>query len=395
MTNERDDVAIEEEDVEKEDSTDLEHDLQDFEDVLVAPSDWTISSLLHLLNGKIDLDPEFQRRNVWSKAAKSRYIESIFLNIPIPQILLAANKKDKNKMLVLDGKQRLLAIKQFFDGKLDDEKKFKLTGLRLLKDLEGKTWEQIKNDEKWSDNFLNYPQRTTVMKGWTKEGTLYEIFYRLNSGSVKLSAMELMMSLHRGEFLKFLINWTETIRPIHGLLKLSSPDKRMADVELTIKYLAFMEPAILYEGNLKVYLDNLSKHYNKQHSDDWITKTLLPKLAEFGSAIEAAQSIFGVRDVCRKYKGNKFEGRFNRAVFDIIIGSLSNKLVRDWALENKALFKQAFIDVSSNDPIFVNSFETSTKNLEPTTHRFKTWYSKVSEISGHNLTLPNIKTNDS
>ena len=64
---------IAEETVEIEDSEDLSLSLTDFEDLFVAPSDWTISSLAHLMEKQIDLDPESQRRNVWSKAAKSRF----------------------------------------------------------------------------------------------------------------------------------------------------------------------------------------------------------------------------------------------------------------------------------------------------------------------------------
>jgi len=54
-----------------------------------------------------------QRRDVWSNQKKSNLIESILLNIPIPQIILAEKKDAKGQYMVIDGNQRLLSITQF------------------------------------------------------------------------------------------------------------------------------------------------------------------------------------------------------------------------------------------------------------------------------------------
>lgn len=71
-----------------------------------------------------------------------------------------------------------------------------------------------------------------MLKGLKNESVLYEIFYRLNSGRVKLSPTELRMSLLPGDFMKFIISWTESIGPIHHLRRKRQPDARMSDVEL-------------------------------------------------------------------------------------------------------------------------------------------------------------------
>jgi hypothetical protein len=62
---------------------------QDFAELYVIPSDWTVSTLRDELDEIIDLNPEFQKRSVWSLKAKSKFIESLIMGIPIPQILLA------------------------------------------------------------------------------------------------------------------------------------------------------------------------------------------------------------------------------------------------------------------------------------------------------------------
>ena len=73
-----------------------------FERLVIAPSDWTVSTIYDLIGKQLQLDPAYQRRNVWVSKAKSQFIESLILGIPIPQILLATKAGQKNSFLVLD-----------------------------------------------------------------------------------------------------------------------------------------------------------------------------------------------------------------------------------------------------------------------------------------------------
>ena len=67
-----------------------------------------------LIRENIQLNLRFQRRDAWNITRKSRFIESLILGFPVPQIVLATNNKEKGKFIVLDGKQRLLTILQFY-----------------------------------------------------------------------------------------------------------------------------------------------------------------------------------------------------------------------------------------------------------------------------------------
>ncbi|MFM5890715.1 MAG: DUF262 domain-containing protein, partial [Dolichospermum sp.] len=69
-----------------------------------------------LIRNNIQLTPRFQRRDAWDITLKSRFIESLILGFPVPQIVLAVNRQEKGKFIVLDGKQRLLTILQFYGG---------------------------------------------------------------------------------------------------------------------------------------------------------------------------------------------------------------------------------------------------------------------------------------
>ena len=114
----KEEVNFFEEDEEQGDGFDSEEkrisELDEISEIVVSGTDWTTETILHqIIGGNIELNPRFQRRDAWSKIRKSRFIESIVLGFPIPQIVLA-NNKERGKYIVLDGKQRLLTILQFY-----------------------------------------------------------------------------------------------------------------------------------------------------------------------------------------------------------------------------------------------------------------------------------------
>jgi uncharacterized protein with ParB-like and HNH nuclease domain len=81
---------------------------------VLSGNDWTVETIVSQINkGNIQLNPKFQRRDAWDKSRKSKYIESLILGLPVPQIVLAESKDRRGSYIVLDGKQRLLSIRQF------------------------------------------------------------------------------------------------------------------------------------------------------------------------------------------------------------------------------------------------------------------------------------------
>ncbi|MGO4315152.1 MULTISPECIES: DUF262 domain-containing protein [Agrobacterium] len=375
-----------------ENEDDIKVSPQDFERLLIAPSDWTVSTIYELIGKQLQLDPAYQRRNVWQGKSKSQFIESLLLGIPIPQILLASKAGQKNSFLVLDGKQRLTTIKEFIDGQFADGRTFKLRGLRILTVLNGKSWSDLESLDDWGDRLRNEPLRTTVLRGWENESVLYEIFYRLNSGSVKLSPMELRMSLLPGDFLKFIIAWTENIGPLHHLLHKRQPDARMSDVELAIRYLSFSDQQVQYSGDLKAFLDEFCKIKNVEFADNDNAALEAERLLQgMNDAIVAGFTEFGERHFCRKYAGGVYETRFNRAVFDVLVGSLSNAALRNWVADNPGQLKAAYELISTSTPAFIKAVETTTKSPESTRNRFAAWYQAVLDTTGISIAVPDIK----
>ena len=200
--------------VEKFDDSDPENEKEediinlatlDLSSMAITGTDWTAETLVsQIQKGNILLNPDFQRRDAWTIKTKSRFIESLLLGLPIPQIILAEQKGKRGSYIVIDGKQRLLSLQQFVIGD-EDGRKLKLTGLEVKTQFNKKTFDDLSNGVSCDeiDAFNNQTIRTVVIKNWPSVEVLYLLFLRLNTGSVKLSPQELRQALYPGEFIRF------------------------------------------------------------------------------------------------------------------------------------------------------------------------------------------------
>lgn len=358
---------------------------------VVFGTDWTAATLIDQLRREnIKLDPIFQRRDAWDAKRKSRFIESIVLGLPIPQIVLAEAKDEKGAFLVIDGKQRLLSLQQF--AGLSTNSPLVLKDLKFRGELNKKTYEDFQNDARLRAHrnaFDNQPIRTVVVKNWQREEILYLIFHRLNSETLPLSPQELRQALHPGPFLRFAAEYTQTVGGIHRVLGIDKPDFRMRDVELFVRFFAFQHGLSTYSGNLKVFLDDECRRLNSRWATDELK--VRTKAVEMEAAISACYDIFG-ESAFQKYDGIAYEGRFNRAVFDIMVYYLVDEDIRRRALAKRAAVKKAY-EVLSSDSAFLRSIETTTKSVEATRIRFTTWGQGLSKVLGIKITMPQVGKN--
>jgi hypothetical protein len=227
------------EDMEQNESEDDLGDLSKdvMSQAVVTGTDWTTETILNQINkGNIILNPKFQRRDAWTQKRKSKFIESLFLGLPIPQLVLAERHDVRGKFIVLDGKQRLLSMRQFAAEKDDPQyKQLKLSGLEVRKDLNGKTLTDLLDDLDFYNDvsaFENQPVRTVMIKNWPNESFLYHVFLRLNTGSVSLSPQELRQALHPGPFVEFVDKGSRESLVLRDILNSKKPDFRMRDAEL-------------------------------------------------------------------------------------------------------------------------------------------------------------------
>ena len=355
---------------ELEDYVDENSEFEAFNSAVVWGMDWTTETIASQLEkGNIDINPKFQRRDAWSREEKSRLIESLMLGLPVPTIILAEMKERKNSFIVIDGKQRLLSIKQFCSNKTEFFK-LKLKKLEVLTELEGKTFEDLKEDasfDKFLTAFENATIRTIVIKNWPNEQFLYSVFLRLNTGSKPLSPQELRQALHPGAFLDFLDDATADSKVMMSLLRNTKADSRMRDIELALRYFGYLYNRNNYNGNLRVFLDETCKLLNEK----WTTEELKirQQFKELEKSIEFCFDIFGEKQAFSKWESNAYNNRFNRALFEVFTFYFSDRNVR--ADINKYEFEEGFRKLCDTDNAFVESISSTTKDIRRVKKRFQ------------------------
>lgn len=354
-------------------------------------TDWTVETIVsQVRKGSINLNPRFQRRNAWQPERQSYFIESLLLGLPVPQIILAEDKAKKGRFIVIDGKQRLSALSAFFGVKeVHSGEPLKLSGLKHLPELNGKTFEDIKND-KLQENVVaeleNSPVRTAIIRNWGDERYLYEIFLRINTAVTPLSPQELRQALHPGPFTDFVDDVSVRSPALKKLLKLTKPDFRMRDVELVLRYFSYANFADAYRGNFKAFLDQSSDKLNR--SFPAMYRALSDQESEMEHALTAAETIFGAENYMRKWTGDRYEKAVNRAVFDIMSFYFRNADVRGGALKEGEAVVAAFKRLCAEDGEFLKSIESTTKSLAANRERFGKWAAELTEIVGFEVHSP-------
>lgn len=359
--------------------------------LVVFSRDWTVETIVRQIDqGNIDLDPDFQRRNAWQDDRRSRLIESFVLNFPVPQVVLAEHPEKKKSFIVIDGKQRLMTIAGFFLSKYRGYwNKPVIRGLKLLPALNGMAIDDLRNDKKFQDELrqlANADIRTTVIADYEDEGTLYDIFYRLNTGSVPLSSQELRQVIHRGAFSKYLILATDSQNPLWTVLNLDGPDPRLRDVELLLRMVALVLFSSDYKGNLKAFLDSAMHSLNST----WETRQeeTVALVSNVFAAIQALSDVFGPM-AGRKFKADRYEPHFNRALFEVQVYYLCAERVRRMFIKHKRKVVSAFEKLCTSDPSFLASIEATTKSVDNYRRRFGAYRKMLATALG--VDVPEFK----
>lgn len=385
------DNDIEEERIGQESENDIQNlSKESFSEAVLWSTDWTTETIIsQLKKGNIELSPNFQRRDAWGVDRKSKFIESIILGLPIPQIILAEVKEKRGSYIVIDGKQRLLSIRQFAsEGGEDQFDPLKINGLKVLTDINGKTYKEITAEVDY-DNYItafeNQPIRTIIIRNWPNHNFLYTVFLRLNTGSLPLSPQELRQALNPGDFTSFADSFSATSDEIKKALKIKKPDYRMRDVEVVVRYFAFKNYLEQYTGNLKEFLDGACEKLNKAMQTQ--EKVIQKQADELNNAIKATYEIFE-NNAFSKFSDGTYTGIFNRPVYDIMSYYFSVPEIRDEAVKRKDEVKKLFEDLCTHDIDFLRSLETSTKNIEPTMKRYNEWGNKLKSTIKKEFKVP-------
>lgn len=366
---------------------DSEASESDLRNAVLYHTDWTVETLVNQIKkGRIELSPEFQRREAWTLKAKSLLVESIILNFPIPAITLA--ERD-GKFIVVDGKQRLTTIAQYL-GEMPGTKynSFKLSGLAQLKHLNSQNYSDLnKSSSKDCSSLENYPIRTNIIRGWKNDSVLFNIFHRLNSGSVKLSPQELRQSLHPGEFTRFITEYCENSNALREIFPGIEPDFRMRDVELAIRYLSLALFIEKYSGDLKKQLDGTVGLLNENWSS--YGGVVKDRLQVFEETYVFCREAFKAHGLFKKWTGQNWESRTNRAIFDAIMFCGLRDSCRSAYKSKPQELVDALVDACM-DPKFRDAIEKTTKTTEALFDRISVF---CRELSLRGFDAPIIELN--
>ena len=224
---------------------DREVSLRGYE-ILTYPADFTLEVLVDKWKKKEIQIPPLQRRFVWTQVQSSKLIESFLMRLPVPPVFFYQDRGD-NKLLVVDGQQRLRSIVYFFSGLFGEAgsgkkaSSFNLLGLDEESPYFQATYQQLKETNMGAFNKLhNSVLRSFVMKQLdpADDTSIFQVFERLNTGGVVLQGQEIRNCIYWGDFNDMLasLNKHKTWRELFGT---KSEDKRMRDMELMLRFLPF------------------------------------------------------------------------------------------------------------------------------------------------------------
>jgi hypothetical protein len=285
----------------------------------------------------------------------------------------------------------LTAFFSFIDGRFPDHSEFKLSGLNVFTELNGIKFNQL--SEELQDKIITYKIRVIKFKKESDGDLQFEIFTRLNTGSVALNDQELRNCVFRGRFNDILKELSQD-NDFKYLLGIARPDKRMKDRELVLRFAAFHFNTYLnYNAPIKKFLnDTMEKYQNITYGDESNLRTA------FKNTVNIILSLLDRKAFKRYYRGDeknlagKWETqKFNVSLYDILMYSFA-KEDKSIVLQNLDRIREALIDLMTVDQEFIDSIELSTSSKKAVTIRFDKWRFALQAILGIGIKEPRCFT---
>ena len=253
-------------------------------ELVTSVVDYNLITLSGLVTeGTISLAPQFQRRFRWDQIRQSKLIESFLMNVPIPPIFL--NEDEYGAYSVIDGKQRLSTIVDFFRGKL------RLEGLEIFQDINGMSIDDLTPTLRRVLE-TRPTLRAVIILRQSDRDIKFEVFRRLNTGGVRLNAQEVRNSAFPGPLNDLIMTLSENAS-FHRLLGIRTKRRsaiwqEMRDAEFVLRYFTFKDNWREFKGGMKRQMDRFMED-NREASQ----QTLSSMETQFLSTIAALDAAFG------------------------------------------------------------------------------------------------------
>lgn len=236
------------------------------DDDLFSISSWGADLSFRELITRYDEDelvkPELQRHYVWDKPEASRFIDSILIGLPVPSIFLAKTKDEK--LLIIDGYQRLMTVRDYTRGIFSkDNSLFRLSKTdRIHERWRGKSFTELDKDEQ--RKIRNTTIHAIIFMQQQPENSdtsLFQVFERINSSGRTLLPQEIRNCVYQGKFNSLLIELNQ-LSEWRDLWGSKNRDDRMRDVEFILRFFALSSPDILSAPDAPSRI-SLKKHLNQ------------------------------------------------------------------------------------------------------------------------------------
>ena len=238
--------------------------------------EWASSNLL-------DLSPKFQRRSVWTRAAKSFLIDTILRGKPMPKVLLTQDLVGKkNVRTVVDGQQRIRTVLEFVAGS------FTVLGAHNA-EYAGKTFNEL--NEETQGNILQYEIGVDLLYNVSLSDML-DIFARINTYSVTLNAQEKLNAKYLGVFktAAYELGHAYVSYMLDGGVLTEKSVSRMGEAQLASDLLVALVDRVQTVKNIeKIY-----KHYEMLES---IPSDVEKAIERFQSSMKYIGAIYPPKDI--------------------------------------------------------------------------------------------------
>lgn len=317
-------------------------------------ADYPVESLVNRMQSGDIFIPPFQRGYVWNIVDASRFVETLLLGLPVPGIFLS-KEYESQKMLVIDGQQRLRTLEYFYNGIFEpDRVPFRLKGVQ--ENFEGATYDILtEQDRRRLDDAIIHLTIIKQDEPSDDDSSIYYIFERLNTTGRILEAQEIRACLFHGEFNSLLdeLNQDQNWRKIFG----QEEHPRMRDQELILRFFALFFQRRFYRKPMKVFLNRYMKH-----NRDLTLETAEQLSNVFKPTIEVVNQSIGSR-AFRPIKA------LNAAVFDSVMIGIASRLAKG-PINDSSSLANCYENLLNNEN-FLRTIQGSTSDEEVVKHRIQ------------------------
>ena len=229
-------------------------------------ADIPVDALIKRLDRGNIFIPDSRKNFVWTRAQSSRFVESLLLGLPVPGIFLF-RERGAQKLMVVDGQQRLQTLRRFYKGTLEEEK---FDPIGVSPEFENRTYDSLSLvDRIRLDDSIVHAIVFQQAEPGDDRSSIYSVFERLNTGGTPLTQQEIRACVYRGNFNKLLSEFAEepSWKEIYG-----KRNARKKDEEIILRFFSLYYCLGRYEQPMKQFLNRFmeeNRHVKRKKKNEF------------------------------------------------------------------------------------------------------------------------------